>query len=299
MKPIFVEQVPDDPLTPRRQTPQQQANKVIQGCVSGRKTHSYGVDGECKHCGYKRPFPERKATGTRSSTSSTASRPTSTSPSSTSSTRRVEPAVSRRDTVDGIAFLLLTLQKVAIMRLPELKPDELTPKERLLLADALTDEAFESATIRRMLAKMSQQKKHAKLAFALTVIALPRMKRHGLIPEGLEVEEMASELADQSQARTSAGHGGGSSDGSELGWDAVPVAAGGSPFPDRGNGFGEINVSGLVDETAPIRGDSEDEVGRHQVARPSYRPIPSGDEEPETGSYRAATRSQASGSEEG
>jgi len=264
------------------------------GCIEGRSRHRY-VAGVCKYCGALQPASTIRKTSTRPSP--TRSQVTRT----TSST--VSPNVSQKDAREGLSFLILLAQKLLIMRVPDLKPDELSPVERQLLAAALTEELYESTQVRRILAQISGQKKHAKLGMALMVILLPRMKRHGIIPAEMDLDEITGELVQQSvresASDSSIGPDRTAGEESENSWDTVPVAAGGSPILDRRNGFREVYPSGVASETENLRGDSENENGRDSVAGPSYRPIPSRDEELEIQPHRVTTHTKTGGPEEG
>jgi hypothetical protein len=286
-----------DPNEPEKKASEPKVPLTTEPCIEGRARHSYMADGKCRYCGYESKVAARF---TQSSTPSSTPRPRPTSTTG-SRTTPVQPAVSMKDAREGMAFVLLLAQKILVMRVPDFKPDELSPIERQLLAEALTEELYESNQVRRFLATLNKQKKHAKLSMALMIILLPRLKRHGIIPDEMDLEEITGELVQQavsqSTSTTTSGHGGDSTTGSEPSWDSVPVAAGGSSIPDRGNRFGKINVGGVVNETASIRSDSEDEGGRDSVAGPSYRPVPLGDEKPTSRPHRVATGSETGGSE--
>jgi hypothetical protein len=204
-----------------------------------------------------------------------------------------------------MAFILLLAQKLLVTRVPELKPDELNPIERQLLAAAITEELWESAQVRRFLSKLSQQKKHAKLSMAMAIILLPRLKRHGIIPEEMDLEEITGELVNQAintgqpQAPTATGPGGDPSAESDAEWDAVPVAAGGPPVSHRGNGQRQVDLGGVAPEAAPLRGDPSNEDGRYPVASSSGGEEPLGDEEPAVRSLRATPRPKADRPEAG
>jgi hypothetical protein len=213
-----------------------------------------------------------------------------------------------KDAREGMSFVLLLAQKVLLMRLPELKPDELSPVERQLLAAAITEELYESTQVRRFLATLSKQKKHAKLSMALMIILLPRLKRHGIIPEEMDLEEITGELVNQSVASQASSQpetytpsrpNGSPNEGRNPSWDSVSVAAGGSPFPDRGNGFREVHVSGVANETAPLRSDSEDETGRYSMAGAGGSEVAPGDEESPFEQDRTTPRPKANRPEAG
>jgi hypothetical protein len=264
------------------------------GCIEGRTKHEFKL-GVCKWCGIDEPksTPKRRGRPPGSRNSTTQSRGTST----------VQPSVSQKDAREGMAFVILLLQKVLIMRVPDLKPDELSPLERQILAAAITEELYESSTVRRLLTQLNNQKKHAKLSLALMVILLPRLKRHGIIPEEMDLEELTGELASasirQSASDSSVRPSAGPTNEQTDSWDSVSVAAGGSPFSDRGNGFGQIDPSGVAPETAPLRSDPPHENGRYSVAGARGGEEPSSVEELKTEPYRATTGSKTGGSEEG
>jgi hypothetical protein len=269
-------------------------NKPVDPCVEGRSQHKYNPNGICLYCGYENPYYNaRKSAADRTSTTSTASRPTSTS-----SVRRMEPAFSKKEAHDGIVMLLAVGQSLLLARAPELKEDALTPRERILLADALAEEATNSTSLHRWMAKVGKQKKHAKLGMVLMAIALPRLARHGMIPsEG--IDDVAEQLASQLETGSSSGPSGSSPTGPDVPWDAVPMAAGGSPFSDRRNGVGEVNLSGVAAESAPLRSDSENQDGRHSVAGTSNGEIPSSHEESTPKPHRVKAGSQADRPEAG
>lgn len=275
--------------------PKNTGKKVTIACIDGRSTHLYGPDGLCKFCGYERPYPEKKTSTVGSSSRSTEStRPVGTSFTGTGASRvsRLEPAFTKKEAHDGIAMILAVGQQLLIARAPKLKEDALNARERALLADALAEEATQSTTLHRWLAKVGKQKKHAKLGMVLTAILLPRLARHGIIPnEG--ITEVQGELLDQLETGATPGFGRGSSTGSEPSWDTVPVAAGGSPFVDRRNGQREVDFSGVAPETAPLRDHPSNEAGRDSVASSGGGQESSRDEEPPVRPDRAPAGSKA------
>jgi hypothetical protein len=240
------------------------------GCIDGFKMHDYNAQGFCKRCGY-----EPRGSVKRPTKAQTAS-------------KKMEAQFTRQEAKEGISMLLLASQSVILAARPDLKEDALNPQERLLLSDALADEAFDSKTIHKYLAKLGQQKKHTKLLMVCMAIALPRLARRGIIPaEGMG--ELQSELVTSASSPTRPD--GDTSGKPQPDWDTVPVESGGSPIPDRGNGIGKDDVGGMVAETAPLRDSTPNENGRSAIPDGRDSEIPSSYEEPTFESYRTKTRS--------
>jgi hypothetical protein len=245
------------------------------GCIDGFDRHSYNKQGVCIRCGV-----ESKNRGQyirRNLNPTAAKRPT--------------PEISRKDAQDGITMIILAAQTVVLTARPDLKEDALNPQERALLADALTEEAFQSVTVKRWLTKVGQQQKHAKLVMVLTAIAIPRLARRGFFPAD-SAGEMSGELITQASKTT--GFSGDSPTGSETEWESVPVESGGSPFTNRGNGIGQNDFGGVVAETAPFRGGVTDESRRSEVSNGRDSEIPSLHVEPEIEPDRIKTGSHSS-----
>jgi len=264
----------------------------IPACIEGRTTHQIS-NGICIHCGWipQGKFQESKAsekieTEVKVTKESTAKRPVGRPKS--------EPTISRKDAQDGITMILLAAQTIVLTARPDLKEDALNPQERALLADALTDEAFQSTQIKKFLVQVGKQQKHAKLFMVLTALAIPRLARRGLFPQET-MQEMNDELIAQANSRT--GFSGDSPTGSEIDWESVPVASGGSPFTNRRNGIGENNVSGVVAETAPLRSSVTDEIGRREIRNGSDHEVPSNDEKSPSKPDRVKTGSTTDRSE--
>jgi hypothetical protein len=254
------------------------------GCIDGFKVHNFPNGSTiCSRCGWD------KAKIKRSSRISQEKQSTSRKISS-------EPSFSRQEAKDGITMLLLASQTIILSARPDLKEDALNPQERMMLADALADEAFESTAVRKFLTKLGKQKKHTKLAMVCMAIMIPRLARHGLIPQD-GMQELNDELI--AQAGSSSRPDGNPTEGSETPWDAVSVESGGSPFPDRGNGFRQNDVSSVPSETAPLRSGVENENGRSEIRDASGSEIPLSDEKFTTESYRAKTGSTTSRQKKG
>jgi hypothetical protein len=238
------------------------------GCVDGYKIHKYDAAGVCERCGY----------------TAKGKRPTTTN---RTYTKKQETSFSRQEAKEGISMLLLASQSVILAARPDLKEDALNAQERMLLSDALADEAFESKVVHKYLAKLGQQKKHTKLMMVCMAIAIPRLARRGIIPQ-----EGMGELQDEliSQASTSTRPGRDTATGSEPEWTAVPVESGGSPIPNRGNGIGENDIGGIPTETTPLRSSTTDENGRSEFSNGSGGEVASSDEESPLESYRTKTR---------
>jgi hypothetical protein len=219
--------------------------KSRDACIEGYERHSYDKQGVCIRCGAE---SKNKGQYTR--------RNLGTAP-----TKKV-PEISRKDAQDGIAMIILAAQTVVLTARPDFKEDALNPQERALLADALTEEAFQSVTVKRWLTKVGQQQKHAKLVMVLTAIAIPRLARRGFFPA-----ESAGEMSGEfiAQASKTTGFSGDSPTGSEAGWESIPVESGGSPFVNRGNGIGQNDFGGVAPETAPFRSGVEDESRRREI----------------------------------
>lgn len=65
---------------------------------------------------------------------------------------------------------------------PDWAGDALTPEESQALSVALADEIATNKRLREWLKKLQDAGPHARLAFVLTMIALPRLARHGMVP---------------------------------------------------------------------------------------------------------------------
>lgn len=238
---------------------------LIDGCLEGFKEHDFSGNSEfCKRCGMEKSRIKavKRAPGR---------------PPGSTNRPKVESALTKREAQEGISMMLLAAQTVIITARPEFKEDALSAKERELLADALTDEAMGSVTIKRWLTKVGQQQKHTKLFMVLIAIMMPRLMRRGIIPVDQETSEQLI-----AEAAKTPGFSGDTANGSEIDFESVPVAAGGSPITNRGNGFGENNISGVVAETAPLRSGVENENGRREVSNGRGGEIPSVHVESET-----------------
>jgi hypothetical protein len=194
-----------------------QARLKIQDCTArtdGKKNHSY-VEGICKFCGFKNP--NYKTYLNRQHKEKSPNRP---------SVATVSQAKAR-SIIFGAGALSqrLALQLIEEEKRGEWEKDALSAEELLLLSDALADEAIRSKTIMAWLAALDKAGPHAKLATVVVILALPRMARHGMIPE-----EVASELANA----------------------AALAMASGAPRDDyRGDLRGQVDISGRGIVTTP------------------------------------------------
>lgn len=96
-------------------------------------------------------------------------------------------------------------------------PDDLlNDEEMILLGDAISAEMLASVRARKWLDRAVKVSPHLALMQACFVIAVPRLKRHNLIPN----EDWAKHAREQTES-------------------TVPMEAGGTPSDSGGYGFGE------------------------------------------------------------
>jgi hypothetical protein len=208
------------------------ATKVAQPCADGRRTHHYGDDGLCKFCGYKRPYPQAQSRRTGA--------PARERPPQRASTAVVSQAKARAIIFSAGAIT----QRMALQLIEdeeargEWEKDALSAEELLMLSDALADEAVRSRRIMAWLAALDSAGPHAKLATVGFLIALPRLARHGVIPQAV-----ADELA---------------------GAAALALASGSPRDSDRRDGRWEVDAGGggfVASPTVPAGEPDEDGSG--------------------------------------
>jgi hypothetical protein len=280
---------------------------VTDGCIEPYKQHDYDEVGNCRRCGFQRPYPAKN--GARPS-SSRGTRPSTATPPV------AEPQITQSEMAGYLSVTMLLIQRLAVQRLPDLRPDQLNPAERQLLSEAITEELWDNQQLKKLLARAKKSKKHGKLGLALFLIAMPRIGRRleGLGAEGaggMQLdEEMMGELsklglvgrgfgAGVPEAAPVAGSGGGNPAGPAPDFMSVPVASGGSPLTDRGNGQRQVDIGGVVVEAASVRGSSPNEVGRYPMAGGGNLQEPQRDEEQPNRSVGVAAGPEAGGPQEG
>lgn len=158
-----------------------QARFKVPDCTrtDGKKSHSYNEAGQCKFCAFKRPNWYQKERGLREKGPA---RP---------SVAAVSQAKARSIIFGGgVLAQRLALQLIEEEKRAPWEADALSAEELLLLSDALADEAIRSKRIMAWLAALDRAGPHARLMTVLVILALPRMARHGVIPQ-----EVADELS--------------------------------------------------------------------------------------------------------
>src|SRR5215472_10601590 len=215
-------------------------------CLGEYSFHRYGEDGKCIRPGCGMERQSRASSGERAPA-------------------RGPRAPSKAQIKQSLAMLIFGAQKFAIGMFPGLQEDELSRHEIAMLADVLADEAEAHPEAKRWIARVQTSSVHARLAFTLAMIAMPRLARRGILPEGID------EGIDEFVLATMA------------------VAPGGAPGGDRGDGLGEIDPDGTGPEHAPLFYSGADEAGRRPVSSSNGKPARSSRGGPKVRSHRAAT----------
>lgn len=187
----------------------------------GRFSHRYPDGGDtCSKCGHVR----QKRTSSRRE-----AKPA----------RKAQGGLSQREVTAGLEVLLKLAEGVAVGLEPRLDEDRLTVPERRMLASAIAEELWSYERAREWVQKAAKLGgAHSKLLLALLFIALPRLSRHGVLPEEF---------------------------GGDLAATALSLASGGAPQPDRGDGEREVDLGEGFAWTEEVPSGAPDENGRHRV----------------------------------
>jgi hypothetical protein len=137
----------------------------------------------------------------------------------------------------SIGLLIFGAQSIAVGLAPELEEDALSPDEINMLADAFADEADAYPRVKKWIASVQSTSTHAKLIVTLIAIAVPRLVRRGILPEG------SGELANF----------------------AVAMVPGSASSSDRGDREREINPDEPRAENPLIFGGGPDEGGQGPI----------------------------------
>jgi len=226
--------------------------KVAQPCADGRRTHEYGEDGLCRHCGYKRPYPQAKS---RTTARGTRERQPARPSAATMSQAKA------RAIIFGAGGLA---QRLAIELVEKEKREEfangpwpLKAEELLLLSDVVADEAIRSKTIMAWLAKMEVAGPHAKLAMVSAVIIFPRAAAAGWIPQ-----ELADEFG-RAAAMALASGTPRDSDRGDVRWEVDP--GGGGPVTTPPIPPGESYEDGPSTTSSAVPGERSDQDAQDLV----------------------------------
>lgn len=127
--------------------------------------------------------------------------------------------------------------------------DRIKDYEGKLLVDGLWAEVSMHPRLVEWLLKLSSQTGgHAQLAGALTLVSLPRLANHGLLPP--ELAKMASYFALQLAT---------------LGANSFPVESRATPNGDSGDRTGEVNSNGVAESTTTLQDSTPLEARRSGV----------------------------------
>src|SRR5215472_4531019 len=159
---------------------------------------------------------------------------------------------SQREALKGMASVTLGF---ADLTAHALAPKAWTQEDRLkdyegkLLVDGLWAEVSMYPRLVEWLLKLSSQTSgHAQLLGAITLVSLPRLANHGLLPP--ELAKMASYFALQLAT---------------LGANSFPMESRPTPDSSSGDGTGEVNANGVAGTPKKVQDSPEIETGRSPV----------------------------------
>src|SRR5215472_1414885 len=159
---------------------------------------------------------------------------------------------SQRESLKGLAAATLGFGDLfAYSLFPKVwtQEDRLKDYEGKLLVDGLWAEVSMHPRLLEWLLKLSSQTTgHAQLAGALTLVSLPRLANHGLLPP--ELAKIASYFALQLAT---------------LGANSFPVESRTTSNSDSGDGTGEVNANGVAGTPKKVQDSPEIETGRSPV----------------------------------
>lgn len=159
-------------------------------------------------------------------------------PRRTSTVRGKKPA--RGEVLAVTATAVSMADRGAAWVFPVWRDDALTHEEIGLLADALTDEIMSSERLLAQFIKMQKAGRHTKLAYAVAMIALPRLAKHGMIP-GVNNADAAPNGA------------------------TGPVESGGAYGASGNDGQWEVYTGGGFTQSAPVFRGPEVQSGQGDV----------------------------------
>ena len=156
---------------------------------------------------------------------------------------------SQREALKGLAATTLGFSDLfAHALVPKVwtQEDRLKDYEGKLLVDGLWAEVSMHPRLVEWLLKLSSQTSgHAQLAGALTLVSLPRLANHGLLPP--EFAKMASYFALQLAT---------------LGANSFPMESRPAPNGNSGDGAGEVNTNGVAGPTTEVQDSTPLEARR-------------------------------------
>lgn len=159
---------------------------------------------------------------------------------------------SQREALKGMASVALgSADLFAHALFPKVwtQEDRLKDYEGKLLVDGLWAEVSMYPRLVEWLLKLSSQTSgHAQLAGALTLVSLPRLANHGLLPP--ELAKMASYFALQLAT---------------LGANSFPMESRSAPNGHSGDGTGEVHTNGVAQPTTEVQDSPSVEARRSGV----------------------------------
>jgi hypothetical protein len=156
-------------------------------------------------------------------------------------------AVAQRNAKTLITIAIAGSDNIAARLVPQhwTAEDRLAQEETVMLVAAVY--AATPAKVLEWLAKAAEQGVYVQLAYAIGMVALPRLVRRGLVPA--DVALLFFLAANQPQPPAAADQ------------DAATVESGATPEPDRDNGNGQVYAGFVPGRGAPVHGGFQVETG--------------------------------------
>lgn len=129
-------------------------------------------------------------------------------------TTRVKPNPSKIKSVLAGTIVLSDLAAFSLAPQVWTQDDRISKKETAMLVNAVYDELSSYPKLIAYIAKMADMGKHGALIWAITVISIPRLIRHGLIPAETNVITLL--MGPGGASSDSGGYGNGEVNFSEL-----------------------------------------------------------------------------------
>jgi ribosomal protein S14 len=157
-------------------------------------------------------------------------------------------AAQARNVKTGLVLAIAGADAIAARAVPQhwTAEDRLQSDETTQLVKAIYAELESWPKALAWLAAAAEQGVHVQLAYAIAMVALPRLMRRGLVPA--DVAGFIFLAASQPQP--------GAADG-----PTADVAAGSASQPHRHNGNGQVDASGVPDLIAPLHGGFSEQAG--------------------------------------